>query len=138
MPKRTINYLIHPFRYPEWGELVCAILGGLQFIWALSSFSELQNRATLATTIYLSPEAWTVAGLLLAVGHVMALRFGGTSRGYVARLTAAACSLAFWAHFIISYVLNAMINQLQMPFVVPALAAPLVAGAVLWRLWRRY
>jgi hypothetical protein len=139
MPKRTINFLLHPLRYPEWGELLCAVLGGLQFAFAVSIFGDLGNRPGLALTVFLSPESWTVAGLLLATMHVLALRFGGTPWGYQCRLFATGSSLAFWSHFILSIAVNAILSGALFPgTLVPALAAPLLAGAVLYRLWRHY
>jgi len=139
MPKRTINYLLHPLRYPEWGELVCAMLGGLQFVWALAIFGQFDNRPGLATTVYLSPETWVFCGLVLAVGHVAALRFGGAPWGYRARLAASASSLAFWFHFLLSIAVNELMRGNPIPVsLLPGVAAPLLSGAVLWRLWRRY
>jgi len=139
MPRRTINFLIHPFRYPEWGELLCAMLGGLQFVYALFNYSELHERPSLTLTIALSPATWTAAGLLLTMMHILALRFGGTKWGYQGRLCAAGSSLVFWSHFILTVFVNAVLSNLNTnPLLVPALAAPLLAGAVLYRLWRHY
>jgi hypothetical protein len=48
-------------------------------------------------------------------------------------------SLCFWCHFILSIFVNALMTDANIPgTLVPALAAPLLAGAVLYRLWRHY
>ncbi|MBC9179584.1 hypothetical protein [Pseudoroseomonas ludipueritiae] len=139
MPKRTINYLLHPFRGEEWGELSCAVIGGIQFFFAIIFYHDLTQRPGLALTIALSPQSWTCAGLILAVMHVLALRFGGAKWGYQARLCAAGSSLVFWSHFVFSIFVNALLSGAQVPaMLVPAMMAPLVAGVVLYRLWRHY
>jgi hypothetical protein len=137
--QRAVHLLKHPLRYPEWGECLLAFLGLFQFIFALTVFQELGNRPGYALTVFFSPESWTIAGLLLFSMHIGALRFAETSWGYNARLSAAASSVAFWSHFILSIVLNSMLFGGPFPgTLVPALGTPLLAGAVLYRLWRQY
>ena len=139
MPRRTANLLLHPWRYPEWGELTLAMMGGLQFVWALSVFGDWDLRPGLALTVYLSPESWTAAGLVLALMHLAALRFGGARHGHTWRVLATGSSLAFWAHFVLTILINAISTTALIPAsVIPATAAPLLAAAVLYRLWRHY
>jgi hypothetical protein len=138
MPQ-TVNLLRHPLRYPEWGEFLLALMGLFQFIFAISVFAELKTRPGYTLTVFFSPEGWAVAGLLLFAMHITALRFGGTPQGYNGRLIAVASSLAFWSHFILSIFLNSVLFGGPFPgTLVPALGTPLLAGAVLYRLWGRY
>lgn len=140
MPNRTtINLLKHPFKYPEWGEVLCALIGLLQFAFAMAMLGELPTRSPYTLTIFFSTEAWAIAGLLLFGMHIVSLRYGGTKWGYNARLVAVGSSLAFWSHFILSITLNSILFNGPFPgTLVPSLGTPLLAGAVLYRLWRRY
>ena len=135
----TTNLLLHPFKYPEWGEMLLAFLGLGQFIFALWNMDDLYSRPAFELTILLSIWAWVAGGLLLFGMHIGSLRFGGTQWGYQARLIAVGSSLAFWSHFILSIVANSVFFNGPFPgTLIPSLGTPLLAGAVLYRLWRRY
>jgi hypothetical protein len=135
----TYGYIRHPFSHPEWGEILCAFLGMLQFIYAVTMFDQLDTKEGYSLTVFFSPEGWSVAGLLLCIMHLGSLRLKDSSNGFKFRLVAVASSLAFWSHFILSVVINAALFEAPFPgTLVPSLGAPLLASAVLFRLWRRY
>ena len=139
MPQLSLSHLRHPFRYPEWGEMLLAIIGLLQFIFALIFFDELTIRPGFALIVYFSPEAWSVAGIILCAAHIVGLLSSNTDKGHFVRLVAVGSSLAFWSHFILSIVTNSVFFSGPFPgLLIPALGTPLLAGAVLYRLWRRY
>lgn len=137
--RHAVSLLRHPLKHPEWGEYLLAGMGLLQFGFALFVFNSLPDRQAMSLTVFFSPEAWTVAGLLLFVMHITALRITDAEKGHYARMAAASSSLAFWSHFIISIVVNAMVFGGPLPgTLVPALGTPLLAGSILFRLWRHW
>jgi hypothetical protein len=140
MPRIVINYIVHPLRRAEWGELLCAIMGVVQFL--IANFArDVSVRPGLEITLFWAwvPKAWVVAGLVLACAHILALRFSNTPLGYNARIAATAASVAFWTHLVLSVAAAALVSDQPMSILLSAaIAAPLLSAAVLYRLWRHY
>jgi hypothetical protein len=134
----TASYILHPWRGPEWGELLCAMLAGLQFVYAVAQFDDLQREA-LELTVFFSPVAWTAAGLVMAVGHIVALRFAARPGGRTMRIAATGLSMAFWFHLVLTVGVQSVMADLTVPvLLLPSVAAPLLSGAVLYRLCKQY
>jgi hypothetical protein len=139
MPRRTLAYLRSPFRYPEWGEMILAILGLTQFGLATVLLSDLVQRPAYTLTLWFGPEAWAIAGLLLCIMHMAFISMNNTKLKHRIRVIAAGSSLVFWVHFILSQMVYSLVFGSPFPLtLVPSLGTPLLAGAVLFRLWRNY
>ena len=133
------DYFIHPLRYPEWAEMLLALIGlgaGISAVWL---YDDLPNRSAYDLTLLLFPQGWTVAGFILCGMHLCSLHFGSGTRRHIARLIAASSSLAFYVHFILSVTLNSVFFGGPFPGLLPlAMTTPALAAAVLYRLWRQY
>lgn len=135
----ALTLLRNPLKSPHWGELVCAFLGLVQTGFAMLVFNDLKNRPGYDLTLFFSPEAWTMAGLVLFILHLIPFIRSDSDWSYQARLVATGCSLTFWTHFITSLFINSVMFSTPLPAaIVPAIGMPILAGAVLYRLWRRY
>jgi hypothetical protein len=136
----TLYLLQHPFRDNRtWGDMFCAMMGLLQFILAMTILGDLATKPAYALAVYFSPVGWTVSGLVLCILHVSSLTYQDARQRLRARLWALSFSLAFWTHFTVSIAVNSLLFNGPFPgALMPALGTPLLAGVLLYRLWKEY